>query len=186
MKRCFIDLETSGTDKELHGIIQIAGIVDINNEVSEKFNFNCNLFDHQEYTEDALKVNRYTVAQIESFDSPYYILVALLNVLDKYVDKYDSKDKYSFIGYNCSNFDMPWLRKFFENCSHKFFGSYFWFPSIDVMYMASNFLENKRNKVKNFQLSTVAECLGIEVKQGETHDAMYDIELTRKMYYIMK
>lgn len=186
MKRCFIDLETSGTDIDKHGIFQIAGIVDINTEVVEIFNFESKLFDFQEIDGEALKVNRYTAAKVETFDSPELILTRLLHVFDKYINKYDTKDKFSFIGYNCSQFDMPWLYRFFKNCGHQYFGSYFWNPSIDVMYMASNFLENRRNQIKNFKLATVAESLGIEVKQDKTHDAMYDIELTRKMYYIMK
>lgn len=183
LKRCFIDIETSGLDIYHNGILQIAGIIEIDYKVVNTFNFNCQLFPDQVADEEALKVNRYTAAQILSFDSPYDTLVKLLRIFDTYVDKYNKYDKFSFIGYNSSTFDMPWMRVFFKNCNHKYFGSYFWNPSIDVMYNASSKLESVRNSLPNFKLETVAKFFIYGIKEDETHDAAYDIELTRKLFY---
>ena len=39
MKNLWIDLETTGLDVKKHGVVQIAGIVEIDGEIQESFNF---------------------------------------------------------------------------------------------------------------------------------------------------
>jgi DNA polymerase-3 subunit epsilon len=51
--------------------------------------------------------------------------------------------------------------------------------------MASVFLKDRRKLMPNFKLSTVAKELGMEVKDESLHDAVYDIELTEKIYNLI-
>ena len=67
----------------------------------------------------------------------------------------------------------------------KFFGSFFWSNSIDVMVLATNFLLECRPNLTNFKLSTVSDFLGLEVDQTKLHDAEYDINLTYLVYQIV-
>jgi DNA polymerase-3 subunit epsilon len=87
-----------------------------------------------------------------------------------------------FIGYNSHSFDMPFVRQFFSKCKDRYFGSWFHYPSIDVMILAAEHLKSKRRWYPDFKLSTVADRMGIEVDKSRLHDALYDIELTREIY----
>lgn len=37
--------------------------------------------------------------------------------------------------------------------------------------------------MENFKLMTVARTMGIEIDENKLHDATYDIELTRDIFY---
>ena len=64
----------------------------------------------------------------------------------------------------------------------KYFGSYFWSNSIDVMVLATLRLLGVRPTMENFKLMTVAKTVGVQIDESKLHDAMYDIYLTREIY----
>lgn len=96
------------------------------------------------------------------------------------VDKFKRNDKFYLAGYNNAPFDNQFLRAWFVQNNDKFFGSWFWSNSIDVMVMATQYLIDKRPEMENFKLSTVAKYCGIDVEADSLHDALYDITLTMK------
>lgn len=101
--------------------------------------------------------------------------------LDKFVDRYDKTDKMYLIGYNI-NFDAEWMRAMFIRNKNEFFGSYFFYPPIDVMQLAAyKFMKNNIHP-ENFKLATVCKQVGIRVDDKNLHDAMYDISITRQLY----
>lgn len=188
MKYCFIDVETGGLDPGDCALLQISGIIYVfekDRKEEETFNFHIKPFDSDQVDPKALAVNNLTLEQINEFESPRTVHHKLCSLLRKYVDPYDKTDKYHFVGYNSHAFDMPFMREFWTKCRDKFFGSYFWYPSIDVMLIAAHYLKLKRPYMKDFKLMTVAERLGIQVDKTKLHDALYDIELTRDVYKAM-
>lgn len=110
----------------------------------------------------------------------------LTTLLGKYIDKYDRNDKYHFIGYN-ARFDADFVRKLFEKNGDQYFGSWFWFPPIDVMNLAAVDLLKLRNTLPNFKLATVIEKYGIKSEEEkELHDAYTDVRLTQKLFNKLK
>jgi len=99
--------------------------------------------------------------------------------LDRWIDKYNKRDKLYVFGYNV-RFDMDFVRSWFMRCGDKYMGSYFFFPPIDVMNSVAqwSFHNNTRADFKNFKLATVADFLNIEVDEEKLHDAMGDVRLT--------
>jgi DNA polymerase-3 subunit epsilon len=53
-----------------------------------------------------------------------------------------------------------------------------------VFILATQKLMEVRHTMKDFKLKTVAETLGIKIDESKLHDAMYDIELTWRIYKI--
>lgn len=92
----------------------------------------------------------------------------------------------SSFGYKLAGFDNQFLRGFFLQNGDNYFGSWFWSNSIDVMVLASAYLADRRAEMENFKLSTVAKFLGVSVSDDSLHNALYDIELTRAVYDIVK
>ena len=185
MVRCFIDVETGGLDPQGCALLQIAGIIETTREeipFEEKFNYHIKPFDADEVNPKALAVNGLTKEQINEFESPSTVKSNLCELWSQYVDPYDKRDKMFFIGYNSHSFDMPFVREYFKKCGDKFFGSWFFYPSIDVMILAAQHLMDKRRWFPDFKLMTVADRLGIVVDKTKLHDGLYDIELTQQIY----
>ena len=184
MINCFIDVETGGRDPGTCALLQIAGIIESDTEgiEDETFNFNIKPFDGDKVDPEALAVNNLTEEEIHGFESPESVHRNLQNLFRKLVDPYDKRDKMFFVGYNSHAFDMPFMREFFRKCRDKYFGSWFFYPSIDVMLLAAHHLRDKRKWMPDFKLMTVADRLGIEVDKSKLHDALYDIEITREVY----
>lgn len=186
MKLFFFDLETTGTNPGKHGIHQISGQIVIDGVVKEKFDFKVQPNPKAAIDDKALEVGGVTKEQILAYPPMRDVYHALVDMLGKYVDKFNRKDKFFLVGYNNAAFDNNFLRGFFLQNGDEYFGSWFWSNSVDVMVLASNYLLDRRAEMENFKLSTVAKFLNIAVEDDALHDAQYDIELTKLIYDIVK
>ena len=137
------------------------------------------------FEDEALAVADVTREQIAKYPAMGTVYRQFVAMLGKYVDKYNSKDKFFLVGYNNAAFDNQFLHGFFLQNNDKFFGSWFWANSMDVMVLATVYLANKRTEMENFKLSTVAATLGVQVDGDSLHNAMYDIELTKAVFDIV-
>jgi len=182
MKLLYFDLETTGTNPGKNGIHQISGMIEIDGVVKEEFDFHVQPNPRAIIEDAALAVGGVTREQIMSYPAMNVVYNQFVTMLSKYVDKFNTKDKFFLVGYNNAAFDNQFLRGFFLQNGDNYFGSWFWSNSIDVMVMATIALSSRRTTMENFKLSTVAATMGIEVKADELHNAMYDIYLTRGIY----
>lgn len=187
-KICYIDTETTGLDPEKNGIIQISGMIEIDTKiVGDPFDFKIMPYSGDEIEDRALATS-YTKREHlhePEYQNPALIKHVFLNILGKHVAKFDKTDKFTFIGYN-ARFDMDFLREWFLKAGDSYFGSWFWFPPIDIMGLAAQKLMAERHTMANFKQGTVAAKLGIDVDESRLHDSLYDIEIARKIYYLCK
>ncbi len=183
-KLLFLDVETTGTDPERHGLIQLAGIIEIDGKVINTFNAKVRPFKGDAVNKEALKINGTTIEEIRQYPESETQYKKLIDLLDKFVDKYNKKDKLSIVGYN-PKFDDDFLRAWFMKCgANKFtYGSYFWWPLIDVASNTAWLYRDQRAKFENFKLMTVAKALGVDMGEGDAHNAAYDVGVTRKLFY---
>lgn len=193
MKILFYDLETTGVKPWRNGIHQIAGLIDIDGEIVEEFNLLVKPHPQADYDPKALEMaehlkhptlTRREVA--ESFPDMKEVHQQLTKILDKYVDRYDKKDKFFLCGYNNSQFDNQFFRFWFEQNGDPYFNAWFWINTLDVMVLATKYFRYERDKMEDFKLVTVARRLGITVEEEKLHDALYDIRLTRDVYYLLE
>lgn len=182
MKLLFFDLETTGIKYWKNGIHQISGEIVIDGETKESFNFNVRPNPSCEIDNEALNVCKVTREQIFAYPEMRGVYRNFVNMLSKYVDKYDKNDKFFLVGYNNASFDNSFLKAFFVQNGDNFFYSWFWVNSIDVMVLATQHLMDKRHQMKDFKQETVARTLGIKLESEKLHDAAYDIWLTRQIY----
>lgn len=183
--KIFYDVETTGENPRKHSIHQIAGLVEVDDMVQEKFNIYSRPHPNAILEPAALNVSGVTEEQILSYPSMTDAKNNFCRILAKYIDKYDKNQKAYLVGFNNRGFDDRFLRMWFTLCDDQFFGSWFWSDSRDTLVLASEYLESRRTSMPNFQLHTVAETLGIPVEKSKLHDARYDVELTRQIYRIV-
>lgn len=196
-KLLFVDVETTGTSPERHGLIQLSGCVQVGDEVKEYFDYFIRPFREDLIEEEALKVTGFDRRQFlpesdpsclkvdsQVFADPFETFATFKELLARYVDPYNKSDKLQFVGYNSHSFDMPFLRRFWEKNNDRFFGSWFWYPGLDVMLIWAQLLKDERGQLSNFKLATVARHCGIEVEEERLHDSRYDIDLTRELWLL--
>lgn len=182
MKIVFFDLETTGTLVNKHSIHQISGEIVVDGETKEVFNFYVQPHPKAEILQEALDVAGVTKEQILGYPPMNEVYEEFVAMLGKYVDKYDKKDKFFLAGYNNAAFDNQFLRAWFIQNGDKYFGSWFWSNSLDVMVLATPYLADLRHEMENFKQGTVAKTLGIEVDENLLHDALYDIHICKAIY----
>ena len=184
-KLVFFDLETAGLNPNENGIHQISGCIEINEEEKECFDFKVAPNPKLAISDEALKISGKTREEVLAYPPMEKIYKQFVDLLEKYVDKYDKKDKFFLVGYNNSSFDNQFLRNWFIQNNDKYFGSWFWPNTLDVYVLATQKLLDKRKDMPDFKLPTVCAEVGIPVDESRLHDAIYDIELTRKLYQII-
>jgi DNA polymerase-3 subunit epsilon len=187
MEKLFIyDVETTGIDHVRNGIHQLSFIIVIDGEIQHEEVMFIKPDSSIVIEEQALQVANVTREQLMKYSDETSEYHALINILSKFVDRYNPRDKFHLVGYNNSSFDNKFLRAFFERQNDKYFGSWFWSDSIDVMALASLYLRDERYLMSNFKLATVAEQMGIMVEHDKLHDATYDIYLTKTIFDTIK
>lgn len=185
MKYLFFDLETTGLDPKRCAIHQLAGIIEIDGVEVERFNLFMKPLPGKEIQQQALDLKGLTIEKLNEYTTTSLVFNQFLSILGKHVDKFQKTDKFFPIGWNNNAFDNEFLRQLFEDMGDKYFGSWFWNGTIDVMCLAAYAYRYNRHNMENFKLSTVAAYAGLEVSQESLHDGLYDVELTRGIFKIL-
>lgn len=164
----------------------MSGMIVIDGEIKEKFDFKVRPNPQAEILDEALEVAGVTRDQILAYPPMGEVYHQFVDgILAKYVDRYNKTDKFFLVGYNNASFDNQFLRGFFLQNGDKYFGSWFWANCMDVMVLATPYLAAKRAEMKDFKQGTVAKALGIPVEDEKLHDALYDIEICKAIFDIV-
>ena len=174
-KVLYFDTETTGTDPNRHAIIQLSGMIEIDGEVVETFNYKIRPLQSDEIDPEALMVHGITEAEMDTYPEPAVVLKQFLTLLEKYCNKFDRNDKYYPAGYNV-RFDLDMLHAFARKQGEKYLGSFLaWIP-IDAMPLVHYLVTQSDFKLQDYKLKTVCDHFKIPI---QAHDAMSDITATR-------
>ena len=179
-KIIFIDTETGGVNPEKAALIQLSGIIRIDKKDVEKFNFYIKPFENSEVTEKALEVQGRTLEELKTdkYVEEKEVYKQFVNLLDKYIDKYDRTDKFIVAGYNV-RFDVDILKAFFQRHGNNFLFSYLDSSMLDPLYSIRLLqIAEVLPVLENNKLETWCKHFGIELK---AHDSLEDIEATKKL-----
>lgn len=179
-KIIFIDTETGGVNPEKAALIQLSGIIRIDKKDVEKFNFYIKPFENSEVNEKALEVQGRTLEELktEKYIEEKEVYKQFVNLLDKYIDKYDRTDKFVVAGYNV-RFDVDILKAFFQRNGNNFLFSYLDSSMLDPLYSIRLLqIAEVLPVLENNKLETWCKHFGIELK---AHDSLEDIEATKKL-----
>lgn len=179
-KIIFIDTETGGVNPEKAALIQLSGIIRIDKKDVEKFNFYIKPFENSEVTEKALEVQGRTLKELKTdkYVEEKEVYKQFINLLDKYIDKYDRTDKFIVAGYNV-RFDVDILKAFFQRHGNNFLFSYLDSSMLDPLYSIRLLqIAEILPVLENNKLETWCKHFGIELK---AHDSLEDIEATKKL-----
>lgn len=183
-KILWVDTETLSFDPKQSDIFQIAGLIEIDGKIAEKFNwfFRPDL-DLDKVSPEVWDFHKKAVGltreDIENFPmTSKEAFIQFMNILSKYVDKYDRGDKFAVGGHNVQ-FDLnkiyTWAREHEEN----YLASYLSSVKYDTLYALP--LINPNVKYSTLALEAIwdlyKDSIDVEFK-GQSHNAAYDITRT--------
>lgn len=159
--------------------MQIAGIIEIDGEVKEEFNFTCKGFKGQVCDAKALEVIGKTVDDLRTYPEVKETYQKVLAIFEKYINRYDKNDKLHMVGQN-TKFDYDFMTQWFRLNGNPYFYGFVQYHLIDIIQLTAVFTVAGKMQLKNMKLATVAEHFGIPL---EAHDALNDIRVTREIFY---
>lgn len=180
MKLLWLDTETTGLNKDKCDIIQLSGIVIIDGEEKERFNFYCQPVNWENIEPVALEKTNMTIEKLKTFPMPQELYTNFRNILDKYIDKYNKGDKFYLAGHNVQ-FDLDFVKTFFNKMGDAYFGSYFWYRTVDLMALSTILHTAGLINLTSWKLDEIAKYLEIPVDEN-LHDSSVDVDLTRKCF----
>lgn len=186
MVKIFLDSETTGVTPGLNFMHEIAGIIEVDGVIKDRFKFNMRPPDDRKIDERALAVAGVTLEQIKAYPDQNTVFRLFIKLLGKYIDRYVKNTRALMGGYNVAKFDNVFVYDWFNyNQSNAAF--YFHAMTIDSAILASEYLatSGRFDALANQKLITVAEFLGITVDKTKTHGAVYDAELAYAIYLIV-
>ena len=177
-KTLWFDLETTGTDSRFHGIIQFAGIIEIDGVLVDELNIMMQPHPGAVIDAEAMSVHGITANDITGFiphDEGYRQILAFF---DKHVSKFDRDDKMYPAGFNV-RFDVEFLQVMFKRFQTYGIGSYLNWRTVDPLTFLYFLDYTGWISLPNYKLSTVCEHFGIQLDKA--HDALHDVKATRDL-----
>jgi len=183
MKELFFDTETTGLNPKTNSIIQLAGYIKIDKEIKEEFDFRIKPYeDNNIQIQESIKIHKIPVEEMFSYPDSRDVFPKVIDLFDKYINKYDKEDKFIPAGQNVS-FDIEMLYVFFLRNNNKFLGSYINFSERkDLLPLIQTLRAMGKIDIPNSKLETVCNYFGIEI---ESHNALSDIIATGKVFDIL-
>ncbi len=181
MRTIYIDTETTGLIKYLHGIISLSYIIDDeegNTLAKGKIEMNPLTYGAA-VTREALEVNGYSLNDIRSFQPAEEAIAQFISVCSEHKD-----GKYKVIGYNVQ-FDVGFIQEWFKKLNRGQYGFLFDYKTVDPFELVK-FLQHEKHidTGKSQALGSACRYFGIELENA--HDSDDDIRATREMYLLLK
>jgi len=177
-KILWIDTETTGTNPERHGIIQIAALMEVSGEVVDEYE--AKMAPHIDAAIDhaALAISGTTINELAERSPSHRVFFEFENWLCGHINPYDKTDKAFPAGYNV-RFDLEFVEKWFRHSGHKYgsgsFQNWRWLDPLAILHREAFLGEVD---FPDFKLGTVCKLAGIEL---DAHDALSDIRATREL-----
>ena len=185
-KVLWLDVETTGLDCRKHGLREVGFIIEIDGVEVDKGVFKINPFTYTtkdvEIDDYALEISKVSIEDLESYDRVSYCFKELMKKLVKYVNVNDKNDCFVIAGYNTA-FDIGFIREWFKEMGlQDSYKDLFHYKSLDVFSLVFVLRHLGLNSAENDKLETMCNYFGIEI---EAHNALSDIEATKKLYELI-
>ena len=182
-KILFGDIETTGLNPEIHGIHAIGSIIDIDGRIASTYSSNKQPFKGCKVEEKALKVSGITWNDIVKYPHDEVVFASFYEHVNVFADP-AGIEKIYIAGYNSQDMERPFLMKWYErHGASEIYKSTFHIATLDVMVLAAKYFYDKGMSPVSYAQQNIADLLGISYDRSKLHNAAYDTQLTRDIYY---
>lgn len=184
-KILWLDIEAADYKTDREGAVhQISMILDIDGVVVWTGDFHCKPFPSDLVNMPSLSVCGVSYEQIMEYPPAVEGFKEIVNSLHPH-------KRLVIGGYNLS-YDIPVFTNWWYKCVKELkkwdlkWVDYVYADPLDVRALAIEHLLEQRGDMKDFKLMTVAYKMGVEIDESKAHNSLYDIEITRQIYYKIK
>ena len=190
MKTVWFDTETTGVVPGRNEIVQIAGMIEVDGEIVERFEYFQRPKNVDNVEPIALKVQGKTLDEIMAYPQNGNIYKKMNELFNRNVQKFVAKDKLMPAGQNVY-FDKQFMFALWKQFNDNYLGSYLSGGCIDVLTASAMAVEMGLMQQPidarfrpSFKLEAIARTLGVDLENA--HSALDDIEATRNCYVAIK
>ena len=173
----WLDTETTGLDVKLHGLREVAVILETEKRVKQK-----NLFINTNSYIKRKSISEYVAIEMGVTDdllSAYPDSIHQFKEFITFLEKNQKNDEtYMLAGYNIE-FDIKFLKDWFYDNNSADYKKYFSHQTLDLLPVARFLNVAGVINTKNNQLKTVCNYFGIELNP---HNALDDIIATKELF----
>lgn len=176
MKILFLDTETTGLIPGYHDIIQIAGIIEEDDNIVDEFKYKSRPFNPENIDDESLKINGFTKSELQFFPDSEHAIEGLIFKLRPFINILFAGQK--------TFFDLFFIQALFQKSKHEECRAF------NIMQFSHNATIDLKtltllailqgHKIKSNSLEDVCEYLG--VKNEKPHDALSDLHATRECF----
>lgn len=182
----YLDCETAGLDPKKNPIIQISGIIEIDDQIVKEFDFKLRPLPTDTIDPKALEVNHITAEQLTDPErlEPIEAYKKLKSIFLTYIDRYNKEDKLYLMGQNVG-FDYGFIQELWKRQGDDYLGSFIHYHKIDLIALTATLrLSGKltKEKLPNMKLETLCRYFGLGEQK---HDSLDDIRKTRDIFLRM-
>lgn len=174
MNICWIDIETTGLNPKIDKIVELAAIIEKDNNIITSYQEYIKYPDYPINSKDAFNINGLSEKFLEKHGINFDSAISDIEEFLFYQSVY-KEEKLIIAGY-CIDFDISFLKNYFQDIFNNVFDK----NIIDVKKIADSYLINNKIKLVNKKLETV--CNYFNIKQ-DFHSAMPDVIATKELYY---
>lgn len=179
MKLLFFDVETTGLRPEYHDILTLAMVFE-DGKTIDHIHLRIRPQFPRRITPEAEAVHGITREKWSLYDPPEVAHALLKKFLDRYISRFDKKDKAYPVGYN-GFFDLQFLSEFFKRRNDLYLGSYINWRLLDPLsWIRGLEFAGRIPPLENHKLNTVAAHFNIDI---QAHDALSDTMATRQVFH---
>lgn len=178
-KILWVDTETTGLMPWIHDIHQLSGMIEIDGNVVEEFDFRLQPLNIDAVQQGALDVSGVDFDTICCYPHPSRVFGDFTSMLSKYVKRTDKNDKFIFAGHNAP-FDYEFVRHLFKKLGQTGFNQYLHYKVLDTYGLAFMINYKFPFACENLKLETLSSYFNIP---HTPHEAMSDIRATRELFY---
>lgn len=182
LKIIFIDTVTTGMNPEKCCIQRIGGILTENGEEKKRFEIRARPYPGARISDQSLWICGETRSSILRYPDSADAFKSLMEIVDGFINVRNPKDKAYIAGFNASAFDAPFLREWFRKEGNERFRDYFHVQTLDLMTLSAFHLLEKRERMTDFLLESVARELGVNVPGGDNYDCITNARTCVNMF----
>lgn len=181
MKLFIYDTETTGISLKINDIWQIAGVIEEDGKIIDGINLQFRPNNIESLSDEILTLSRLTKQEFSNMPDRYESFSKLITFLKKHSTP---DDRLTPCGYNIG-FDIGFMQKLFAENKTSTYNKIFEFHFFDILALVNSLVITGQITPDNIKLETIARYFGINVDKTKTHDAMYDIKITKKLMDII-
>jgi DNA polymerase-3 subunit epsilon len=182
-KVLYFDVETTGLDPQTDFIMQLSGLVEVDGEIVEEFNYFLQPPKGTAVSKEALKVTGKTIDDLRSYPPAQEGFDKFNELLNKYVLFDRWSEKFYPSAYN-GNFDLQFVDQMFKRqFKTDRWGYYQNWQLIDPLPVFRTLTYAGLLNTYGHKLSTMCDHFGISL---EAHDALSDVRATRDLVQLLK